>query len=273
MSKRISIYNFINEGIYTINSTVRYDASAIILEHEIFESPLSKFRLLGIEDAEESYDALFSANMLEVQLSITPNDEDTAMDTVFKMQAPTLTSFFALQLIDIPLCFRKTKSLYAPVASMPHIRFINMISRHGRRQYVATRYSETLNYIALRWLTRHQDERKHPDWRPFFAAFAEPKILMLRGSSRGPSINEEVSTFFTSDIFKQELSNSGDAIESDDWVHDFIYDEIESYSPVFSFYVQKVDKMKRKHSRGKTGKYSISWKYVPKYRRIAAVLR
>ena len=50
-------------------------------------------------------------------------------------------------------------------------------------------------------------------------------------------------------------------------------DELEKHIPLFSFYVKKVDKLKRKHSRGKSGKYSIIWKYIPRYKRMLTTLR
>ena len=49
--------------------------------------------------------------------------------------------------------------------------------------------------------------------------------------------------------------------------------ELFSYSPVFSFFVNSVNKLKRRHSRGKSGKYEIIWKYVPRYKRLLVVLR
>lgn len=273
MSKSTFSPNFLSEGLYTLNSAVRYDSSAIVLEKEIFTLPIPKIRLLGLAHIEESIESLFYSNMLELRVESTPGDEDAAIDTVFEMQAPTLTSFFALQLIDIPLCFRSTKSLYAPVASMPHLRFISMISRHGRKQYVSKYYSTALNKIACRWLTNEFGGGKSPDWRPLYSAFAEGKLIRTSEPGHQSSFTDELPTFTASDVYSQDLSNDGDIINSRDWLHNFIYEEIESYSPIFNFYVQKVDKMKRKHSRGKTGKYSISWKYVPKYRRLAAVLR
>jgi hypothetical protein len=57
------------------------------------------------------------------------------------------------------------------------------------------------------------------------------------------------------------------------WFHELFFTEILRYLPIFSFYISKVDKRKRKHSRGKSGKYMMSWKYVPPYRRITVVLR
>jgi hypothetical protein len=53
----------------------------------------------------------------------------------------------------------------------------------------------------------------------------------------------------------------------------FLTDQLGGYKPTFMFKVQKVDKSTRKHSRGKSGKYVILWKYVPVYKRLYVVLR
>ena len=42
---------------------------------------------------------------------------------------------------------------------------------------------------------------------------------------------------------------------------------IESTSPVFTFFIQKVNKKIQKYSRGKSGKYVLSWKYTPPKKR------
>jgi len=36
-----------------------------------------------------------------------------------------------------------------------------------------------------------------------------------------------------------------------------LFTKLSDYSPLFSFYIRKVDKSIRKHSRGKSGKYTI----------------
>jgi hypothetical protein len=37
----------------------------------------------------------------------------------------------------------------------------------------------------------------------------------------------------------------------------FLFEKLEKYAPLFSFYIRKVDKSVRKNSRGKSGKYTI----------------
>jgi len=43
--------------------------------------------------------------------------------------------------------------------------------------------------------------------------------------------------------------------------------------PTFNFYVYKVNKSKRKNSRGKSGKYTILWKYIAPFKRLYLTFR
>ena len=47
---------------------------------------------------------------------------------------------------------------------------------------------------------------------------------------------------------------------------------INKIDPIFSFYVYKVDKAIYKNSRGRSGKYTFIWKYLPPYKRRQLVL-
>ena len=62
-------------------------------------------------------------------------------------------------------------------------------------------------------------------------------------------------------------------IKSNTFLLDTMLSYFKTYNPIFSFYVRKVDKNIRKNSRGKSGKYSLVWKYVPLYKRMYTVMR
>jgi hypothetical protein len=73
--------------------------------------------------------------------------------------------------------------------------------------------------------------------------------------------------------YLQTYEDSEYFFKPEDWLQNILFDELTEYVPLFSFYVKRVDKLKRKHSRGKSGKYSIVWKYIPKYKRLLTTLR
>jgi len=52
------------------------------------------------------------------------------------------------------------------------------------------------------------------------------------------------------------------------WVNPTFFKNIQSFKPLFHFYVYKVDKQIYKNSRGKSGKYTFLWKYITPYKRF-----
>jgi len=185
-------------------------------------------------------------------------DFDVSIEEVFLNQNPTITSFFAAQMIDIPLCFRKSKSLNYLSASNPQVRLINMLTRHGRRAYTARMYTLALHHIGRLFQQQLIDDRDLLQWRSLHAGFVRAKYSPNEVSFRQPLLSLGKSEDLWLDLYSQEHEPEVYATDEGNWVHNFFYDELENYKPTFSFYVRKVDKMKRKHSRGKTGKYVIS---------------
>jgi hypothetical protein len=57
------------------------------------------------------------------------------------------------------------------------------------------------------------------------------------------------------------------------WLHDKLFQELIQYAPIFSFVVRQVDKRKFKHSRGKSGKHEVYWRYIPLYKRMLTVIQ
>jgi hypothetical protein len=51
-----------------------------------------------------------------------------------------------------------------------------------------------------------------------------------------------------------------------------IKSSLDELSPIFSFYIYKVDKKIFKNTRGKSGKYTFIWKYVAPYKRNFLVM-
>ena len=200
-------------------------------------------------------------------------DVDEPLEHVFEDQAPTLVSFFASQMIDIPLCFKKSKSLHYVSAADPQVRFVNMLTKHGRRAYAARIYTLSLHHIANLFQKKLIDEQELLQWRSLHAGFIRSKYSHAVSTFKQPVLTLEGVEDPLLDLRLQEHEPENYTVSENDWVRKLFYEELEEYKPVFSFYIRKVDKMKRKHSRGKSGTYTISWKYVPHYKRILMVLR
>lgn len=200
-------------------------------------------------------------------------DPDIALDTFFWQRYPTLVSFFSVQRIDIPVCFQKSKSLYSSSMSTPQLRLITMLMRHGRRAHVAKGYSEAVGLILRQLSATSTAKRELPEWRFYFSFFTDFRLARNLETQHRVYYADKPGLYALEDEYQQEHTSDHYEAKGSRWVQSILYNEILDYLPLFSFYVRKVDKLQRKHSRGKSGKYTILWKYVPKYKRFITVLR
>lgn len=200
-------------------------------------------------------------------------DPDLALDTLFWYQYPTISSFFLTQRIDIPLCFRKAKSLYAPTMVTPQVRLITMLMKSGRKAYVLKHYSLALLKLLNKGYLQSAPESNQSEWRSYYKTLAQLKFLPAGSTSRSFISVHRLSNLSLVDEYQQSYTHVSYEAKSTLRAQSYLYREWFKFLPLFSFYVKKIDKLKRKHSRGKSGKYSINWKYVPKYRRFITVLR
>jgi hypothetical protein len=185
-------------------------------------------------------------------------DQDYAFPNLLTYQSPTLTSFFSTQMIDIPLCLQTTNSLYFPIAASPQLRFVNMLMRHGRLSYASSCYSKSLHTTSGLLMDYKSLPNTNLDWRFTFGLFSQFKIGELLSTRHEKSYLELLSQDSVTDRYSQSYFDDGHKPQIGRWLHDTLFTELLKYTPLFSFYVKKVDKSKRKHSRGKSGKYSIS---------------
>jgi len=63
----------------------------------------------------------------------------------------TLVTFFSLQMVDIPKPFSRAKSLYRSTSSMPRLRFLNMLTRHGKRSKTSKAYAFALGSVSQQY--------------------------------------------------------------------------------------------------------------------------
>ena len=188
-------------------------------------------------------------------------------------QSPTLVSFFTSQLVDIPQSFRKSKSLYSDSMSTPNLRIITMLMRHGRKTYTSKLYSHSLLALTSQIINNNSLTSEIRTWRTCYNIFTNVLVTGPTPVTATSTFNRSLPKLYAVDKFNQPYDSLKTETNIDHWVYNLVSEELSKYIPLFSFYVRKVDKMKRKHSRGKSGKYSIIWKYVPKYKRFITVLR
>lgn len=186
------------------------------------------------------------------------------------LRRSTITSFFAVNLVDMPVCFKKSKSLYSKTFEIPIFKFTNLIMRHGKREQVIKNVTYSFTQCF------HQVIRvfNHPD-------FIHWHKLYVWLNSETTNRVSDLPMFFPNISLKEELplhaghkiTTNGFFYNTTSFLKNLLFEKLLKYSPLFSFYIRRIDKSIRKNSRGKSGKYMIIWKYVPVYKRLYVTLR
>ena len=237
------------------------------------DKPLCVNYIRNSKDLIDRWDLVQTQWTERVYLDTIVDDTDTAFGSIIQGRSTTLVSFFTSQMIDIPVCLAKIKFSHSSTASNPRTRLISMLTRHGRRYSVSKAYSMS----ALRITRNHFQHCSHlptsKRWELAYLIFAQRKVrwdknFCALSHSSNPSPYPELLTSHNKSYTPEHRLTS-----ACDWFNDRLFDEISSHYPAFSLFVQRVNKLKRRHSRGKSGQYEIIWKYVPQYKRLLVVLR
>ena len=195
----------------------------------------------------------------------------------------TLKRFFILQNLSTPPYLKIKRAKNYPEFKQPAGLFVGMLARHGFARRVWRHYYWSYNQLI----------RKHfyPLGGVVPSSFSLPTLnLILSTPSEQTSGFEykfdhgDLRTYFPT----EEDSNAENPVHwkfshryDGSFVHfnlfhyftSILFSHLQQYFPVFSMKARKVDKLKFKHSRGKSGKYVVEWRYVPRYQRMHIVLR
>ena len=170
------------------------------------------------------------------------------------LNTSTFSLFFTNLLIDIPVCFQKSNSLFKLSNELTLIKLINFFMKNGKKLQVQilvisilTRIFQNNYYLITK--------NKVLLWQQFYLNFTQ-----LKYSSSYKNTNLCFSNSMFSDVSKDftQLSN----------VFSFFFKELVTILPIFSLYIYKVDKFIYKNTRGKSGKFTFIWKYITPYKRL-----
>ena len=166
--------------------------------------------------------------------------------------------FFNNLLIDIPVCFKKSNSLYRLSNELTFLKLVNFFMKKGKKLQTQILILNSLlsifhkNYLVLNAQTLFF-------WKLIY--------INLKNSSYTNNYNNSLFEFDTN-LFssKRKIYNLKFNI------FNFFFKKLFQLLPVFSFYIYKVDKHIYKNTRGRSGKFTFIWKYVTPYKRFFWVL-
>lgn len=214
----------------------------------------------------------------------------------------SFTNFFISNLVDVPICFKKSKSLSRKINSSPILKFPNYFLRDGKKEKV---FKVLLN--VLKKFNKNFFKNKY-DSPSFFNSWFS--FYLLCNENFFSEILSIVSSYSIDTPLEQEKPAASDLRKYDDIAgiektdkpqKDEVFDvrlknfsiatssekEIDASAfakntlnriffkvmPIFSFFIYNVDKNIRKFSRGKSGKYTFLWKFIAPHKRHYLVMR
>ena len=249
-SKNLSIYSHQIDDYINTSLLIKFNNIDLIENHE-----LDKHNIL--------LNNTFFNDFRDDDTSLLQESE--VLDKFLFLRQSTITSFFIVNMIDMPICFKKSKSLYSKTFELPLLKFINLIMRKGLRE--KTLKSTTLSFFNFFNKFFSKAVINYNKWRSIYT------FLLNTYTTNLPTFNSHFLTKPFDLNSRHVLTEKGLSFNNSLFFKRNLFDKLADYIPLFSFYIRKVDKSIRKNSRGKSGKYMIIWKYVPSYKRLYVTMR
>jgi hypothetical protein len=172
--------------------------------------------------------------------------------------SPSFIVFFKQNMIDVPQCFQKSTSLLNKQNNLLMLKFLNFIMRHGLKLKVTQHFLRAVNRM-LTPSPHAGTDLYHKNWKSVFLSLS---FLTRQGNYQTlvPLENEVLRFTNRLTATTKSISTSSNAFAE-------LFKHFAKVEPIFSFYIYKVDKKIFKNTRGKSGKYTFIWKYIPPYKR------
>lgn len=259
--------------ISTSSISVEYDFASLITTSWQLDQKVPKVPVLDKTNLIQGLDDDVPTDIKSTYLNSIDNDYSSPLPVLTSVDYPTLSFFFSQNMLDVPTSFKGFRSLQSSMSDKPHTRLIGILMRHGRRYYVANVYSKTMWKVARKLLIEKPLSQAPVDWLLIRGIFSQMQITgsLISSTYLSGFPSQLNQTYF--DKFFQNFNGQTRLVLDLKWLQDKLFQELVQYSPIFSFSIKRVDKRKFKHSRGKSGKYTIIWKYIPQYKRMLTVLR
>lgn len=195
---------------------------------------------------------------------IACNPSQVAQKYLF-FRKSSITSFFSTNLVDMPICFKKSKSLYNTTFEIPLFKFLNLLMRRGQRAQSLKFVTKSFDTLFLNLYLKYSTSLLN--WSFVFRTFYNIELTSILVNA---SFTNKAELTLTQ---KTELNERDYVLFPQTVVFQKFLLLLENYFPIFSFFVRRVNKDLRKNSRGKSGKYMVVWKYVPSYKRLYITMR
>lgn len=210
-------------------------------------------------------------NRIQLSINSTPLINDNVMGNFFYLRKLTFINFFLNNMIDVPICFKKSKSLKLKNFELPVLKFSNFLMKEGKREKILKILFKTIGDLHIHYKKEQIiSDVDQNNWAQLYFFFGNVFWNRLFKNTRQSFYNIE-NNIFTD--YNNLVTSEEKSINSDFFVKSYLLSRLSKVLPVFSYFIYSVDKNIRKFSRGKSGKYTFIWKYVAPYKRLFLAMR
>ncbi len=217
----------------------------------------------------------------EDEVDLFEETKNSQLESYLFLKKPSFISFFINHFIDVPICFKKSKSLRRKNFELPLLKICALLMKKGKKE-------KTINFFFK--VFREKSSNFFDNFTPFSNNFIwiEDYLLLI---NRLYIQNTNTLLFLNSNVVEALETSDEDLKESTEdeseqklienskdshtklIIKNKILENLMFVNPVFAYFIYSVDKDVRKFSRGKSGKYRFVWKYIAPYKRAHIVLK
>ena len=209
-------------------------------------------------------------NLIPSKYTYNLNEESFFTEYLY-LRNSSFINFFLNNLIDVPVCFKKSTSLKTKNFELPLLKFSNFLMKKGKKEKIFKILFTTFRIFFKKF----KDQKLIVNGEQFswFQLYLFTINIMWKYES-----NDKIKSIFDNDInmllmYNNTFNNNYKTINTSFFIKNYFFSLLSKVAPIFSYFIYSVDKNIRKYSRGKSGKYTFIWKYVAPYKRIKLAMR
>lgn len=187
------------------------------------------------------------------------------------LRKSTFISFFINNMIDVPICFKKSIQIRTKNFELPLLKFSNLIMKQGKREQTVrllfTSFRLFLNDLKKEKLLLNTELY---DWISLYIIINSFFWQYFENVKIHSGLPNEANLEL---LYNNFLTTNRKLINGTFFIKNFLLSRLSHVAPVFSYFIYSVDKNIRKYSRGKSGKYVFIWKYVATYKRLYIAMK
>ena len=215
---------------------------------------------------------------------IGPDQEAPDLAPYLYIKKSSFIAFFVDNLIDVPICFKASKSLRFKNSELLLLKLVNFLMRKGLRDQTWRNLLVAFHRFYARVVREKATTLSLPGvsapcWLPLIRVYEYLHSVNLRPlrEARYEAATHRFS-FFNRALIPLtpglELMGSNKfTVNPSFFLKSFFLSKLDQILPIFAFYIYNVDKNVRKFSRGKSGKYIFIWKYIAPYKRAKTAIK